>query len=280
MPIDWIQSAQTPLVIAVVLSLVIAGVAKGAIGVGMPIVALPLLAFFIDIKAAVVLLTVPLILSNIPQALEGGKTSATVLNLWPVLAGMIPGLLAGAYLLMNNSVPMATIGAGAALIVVAVLMLISAKIAIPARYQISSGAMAGFLGGLLGGTSALPGPIVFTYLIGKGLRGKAFTKEASLFLVISSGFLALVLTTSRQVSWAQWALSLAALLPVAVGMFFGRHIRDWISAENFKRLVLVVVIFSGMGLARKGFAEYQADSHAPLAISASAQILTTKAASK
>ena len=269
MPIDWIETAQNPLVIAVVISLVIAGVTKGAIGVGMPIVAIPLLALFIDIKAAVVLLTIPLILSNIPQALEGGKTTAAVFNLWLVLAGMVPGLLAGAYLLMNNSIPFTTICAGAALIVVAVLMLLSAKIAIPAGYQAGSGAMAGFLGGLLGGTSALPGPIVFTYLIGKGLRGKAFTKEASLFLVISSGFLALVLTTSRQVSWAQWALSLAALLPVGVGMFFGRQMRDWMSAESFKRLVLVVVIFSGMGLVRKGYVEYQSGPYAGPAIHAS-----------
>src|SRR5437588_13060120 len=104
MPIDWIETAQNPLVIAVVISLVIAGVTKGAIGVGMPTVAIPLLALFIDIKAAVVLLTIPLILSNIPQALEGGKTTAAVFNLWPVLAGMVPGLLAGAYLLMNNSI--------------------------------------------------------------------------------------------------------------------------------------------------------------------------------
>ena len=80
MPIDWIETAQNPLVIAVVISLVIAGVTKGAIGVGMPIVAIPLLALFIDIKAAVVLLTIPLILSNIPQALEGGKTTTAVFN--------------------------------------------------------------------------------------------------------------------------------------------------------------------------------------------------------
>ena len=194
---------------------------------------------------------------------------------WPVpfnkSSRLTSNELAGGGILDVGCYPasMSRLIAGAALIVVAVLMLHSAKIAIPAGYQAGSGAMAGFLGGLLGGTSALPGPIVFTYLIGKGLRGKAFTKEASLFLVISSGFLALVLTTSRQVSWAQWALSLAALLPVGVGMFFGRQMRDWMSAESFKRLVLVVVIFSGMGLVRKGYVEYQSGPYAGPAIHAS-----------
>ncbi len=262
MTTDLLSNAHNSLLLAVVLSLIIAGLTKGAIGVGMPIVALPLLALFIDIKAAVILLTIPLILSNIPQALEGGNTAAAARALWPVLAGMVPGLLAGVYFLVNDSLPVATLCAGVALIIVAVIMMISAKIAIPGRYQAPSGIMAGFLGGLLGGTAALPGPIVFTYLIGKGLRGKQFTKEASLFLVISSALLALVLSSSNQVSWTEWAWSLAALVPVGLGMFLGRHIRDRISAENFKRLVLVVVIVSGVGLARKGFTGSWPDVHA------------------
>src|SRR5689334_5820946 len=46
---------------AVFCSLIVAGLLKGIIGVGMPIVALPLLSLFIDIKSAVMLLSMPLI---------------------------------------------------------------------------------------------------------------------------------------------------------------------------------------------------------------------------
>jgi hypothetical protein len=52
--------------------------------VGMPVVALPLLALFIDVKSAAMLLSMPLILSNLPQALEGGKTGRCLMQLMPV----------------------------------------------------------------------------------------------------------------------------------------------------------------------------------------------------
>jgi hypothetical protein len=65
---------QATIIAAVVCSLIVAGLLKGIIGVGMPVVALPLLSLFIDIKSAALLLSMPLIFSNVPQALEGGKT--------------------------------------------------------------------------------------------------------------------------------------------------------------------------------------------------------------
>ena len=60
---------QASIIAAVVCSLIVAGLLKGTIGVGMPVVALPLLSLFIDVKSAAMLLSMPLIFSNLPQAL-------------------------------------------------------------------------------------------------------------------------------------------------------------------------------------------------------------------
>ena len=84
------QQAST--IAALVCSLIVAGFLKGIIGVGMPVVALPLLSLFIDIKSAAMLLSMPLIFSNLPQALEGGKTGRCLMQLMPVILGTIPGL--------------------------------------------------------------------------------------------------------------------------------------------------------------------------------------------
>ena len=80
------------MLIIVDIFLVVAGLMKGIIGVGMPIVALPLLSMLIDVRAAVMLLAVPLILSNVPQAIEGGRTLECFRRLVPVLLGMVPGI--------------------------------------------------------------------------------------------------------------------------------------------------------------------------------------------
>src|ERR1700704_5500199 len=91
---------QATIIAAVVCSLIVAGLLKGVIGVGMPVVALPLLSLFIDIKSAAMLLSMPLIFSNVPQALEGGKTGRCLMQLMPVILGMIPGLVLGVRVLL------------------------------------------------------------------------------------------------------------------------------------------------------------------------------------
>jgi uncharacterized membrane protein YfcA len=91
---------QPTIIAAVACSLILAGLLKGIIGVGMPVVALPLLSLFIDIKSAAMLMSMPLIFSNVPQALEGGQTGRCLMQLMPVILGTIPGLFLGVRVLL------------------------------------------------------------------------------------------------------------------------------------------------------------------------------------
>src|SRR5436853_1680516 len=109
---------QASIVAAVVCSLIVAGLLKGIIGVGMPVVALPLLSLFIDIKSAAMLLTMPLIFSNLPQALEGGKTGRCLTQLMPVILGTIPGVLLGLRTLLALDADAARMIAGLVLMAV------------------------------------------------------------------------------------------------------------------------------------------------------------------
>jgi uncharacterized membrane protein YfcA len=237
---------------AVVCSLMVAGVLKGTIGVGMPVVALPLLSLFIDVKSAAMLLSMPLILSNLPQALEGGKTGRCLLQLMPVILGMIPGLVLGARALLALDANVARIVAGLVLMAVGGVTLLAPEWQLRSRLVLPAGIASGFFGGMLGGIAAMPGPLVFIFLLAKGLRGQAFTKEASLYLVVSAGLLAIVLTASRQFNWLDVAVSTAAMLPVVLGMYVGQHLRDRIASETFKKLVLSAVIAAGAELLRHG----------------------------
>jgi uncharacterized protein len=242
------------IVAAVVCSLIVAGLLKGLIGVGMPIVALPLLSLFIDIKSAVMLLSMPLIFSNVPQALEGGKTGRCLMQLMPVILGMIPGLFLGVRVLLALNANPAEIIAGLVVMGVGGVTLLAPKLQLQPRLVLPTGITFGFFGGILGGMAAMSGPLVFIFLLAKGLRGKAFTKEASLFLVVSStGLLAILLTAGRQFSWLDVSVSMAAMLPVVLGMYVGQHLRDKIAPETFKKLVLIAVIAAGAELLRHGF---------------------------
>lgn len=253
MLIRTLYADHASIMVAVTCSLIVAGFLKGIIGVGMPVVALPLLSLFIDIKSAAMLLSMPLIFSNLPQALEGGKTGQCLAQLMPVLVGMIPGLFLGVRALLALDADVAKIVAGLVLIGVGGVTLLAPKLQLQSRSVLPVGIVFGFLGGILGGIAAMPGPLVFIFMLAKGLRGQAFTKEASLYLVISAGLLALLLTASSQFSWQDVSISIAAMVPVVLGMYAGQQMRDKIAPETFKKLVLIAVIAAGADLLRHGF---------------------------
>src|SRR6266481_4987412 len=242
MLIHTLYSEQASIIAAVVCSLIVAGLLKGIIGVGMPVVALPLLSLFIDIKSAVMLLSMPLIFSNVPQALEGGKTRRCLMQLMPVILGMIPGLFLGVRVLLALDANVAEMIAGLAVIGVGGVTLLAPKLQLQSRLVLPAGIAFGFFGGMLGAIAAMPGPLVFIFLLAKGLRGKAFTKEASLYLVVSSGLLAILLMASRQFNWLDVLVSTAAMLPVMLGIYVGQHMRDKIAPRTFKKRLCISVV--------------------------------------
>jgi uncharacterized membrane protein YfcA len=149
MLIHILYSEPASVIAAVFCSLIVAGLLKGIIGVGMPIVALPLLSLFIDVKSAVMLLSMPLIFSNVPQALEGGKTGQCLMQLMPVTLGMIPGLLLGVLVLLALDANVAEIIAGLVVIGVGGITLLAPKLQLQSRLVLPSGITFGFFGGML-----------------------------------------------------------------------------------------------------------------------------------
>jgi uncharacterized protein len=139
---------QAGVVAAVICSLIVAGLLKGTIGVGMPVVALPLLSLFIDVKSAAMLLSMPLIFSNLPQALEGGKTGRCLMQLTLVILGMIPGLFLGVRVLLALDANAAKIIAGLVLMGVGGVTLLAPRLKLQSRLVLPTGITFGFFGGI------------------------------------------------------------------------------------------------------------------------------------
>ena len=74
---------------------VFAGFIKGVIGVGMPTIAMALLAATLDLKAGLALILVPAFATNVWQAFSGGAFWASVKRLSGFLVGTCIGLWLG-----------------------------------------------------------------------------------------------------------------------------------------------------------------------------------------
>ena len=70
-------------VLYVFLSLFLGGLLKGVVGLGLPLVAMPLLSFAVPLKTAVALVLVPIFVTNTAQSFQDGLFKPTIRRFWP-----------------------------------------------------------------------------------------------------------------------------------------------------------------------------------------------------
>lgn len=237
--------------LVVILVLLAGGMVKGVVSIGVPLVAMPLLNGILPVKAAVLLLSLPIILGNVPQALEGGQTLRAIGRVWAPMVGMVGGIVLGVHLLLSLSPRHASLGAGLVLAVAALLLLASPHLRLPKHQAGPVGLGLGFLSGLMEGIAAIPGPLLAMYLLATGATGRRFTKEIALILVVSLAALLLAFHRGRQADAADLAISALAAIPVILGIIIARPLRDRLPPRLFRVLVLVFVLLAGINMIRK-----------------------------
>jgi uncharacterized protein len=226
--------------------LLIAGTTKGLIGIGMPIIAVPLLNLIVDLPVTVAILSIPLIISNIPQALTGEKASVVLGRLFPLLCGLTIGVVVGVCLLTSVRTDLLKPIVGIVLIAVVSLMLFAPHLAIPKEHEKHLGPLVGLIGGVLGGLAALPGPFVFVYILALGLSNDRFVQYSSMFLVVAATLMTIALRGVGALGWADVLVSALAVIPILVGMKLGTGLRTFVSPPLFRKLILGVVMLSGI----------------------------------
>jgi uncharacterized membrane protein YfcA len=234
--------------LALLLALVTAGAAKGLIGVGMPIVAMPLVSHIIDLPAAVALLSIPLVVSNLRQALEGGGTATALRRLAPLLFGFCAGIVIGVKVLISLDEAWLKPLVGCTLLLAVLSVVAKPDLHLSPGRQRILGPIVGALGGVFGGLAALSGPIVFVYLLATSRDKNLFVKHASLYLVFASAVLLLVMGSYAHITLADAGISLASVLPVMLGMALGARIRPHVSVGLFRLLILLVILASAIDL--------------------------------
>src|SRR6476646_6326457 len=113
---------------------VLAGFVKGVIGLGLPTVAMGLLAIVMTPAQAASLLVVPSLLTNVWQA-TGPVLVPLVRRLWPMLLGICLGTWLGGGFLTADDGTRASVGLGVVLALYGVLGLTSVEFFLPARLE-------------------------------------------------------------------------------------------------------------------------------------------------
>ncbi len=150
---------------------------KGAVGFGFPMLATPLLALIIDVKSAVAALIVPnMVMDGIQSARRGGLLG-TARRLGPVLVFGALGTVAGTRLLILLSPRTAIAILGGFVLAFVALNATPFTPRVPPHWERWLGPPVGFLAGVMGGLTNVPGTLLVIYFYALGMAKHEFFAE-------------------------------------------------------------------------------------------------------
>lgn len=234
-------------------ALFVGGIAKGSVGAGIPLIAMPIMANFMSIPEALVLLTVPIFLSNIWQSFQGGNF-LVVSRMFGVVALLLAlGIALGTQLLIRLDDRTLYLVMAAVVLVQPLLRIMKPNFELGSRSRKILGPSLAFVSGIIGGVSGFFGPLLLAYLASLRLPKDVFT--ASVAMLFATGGISLFIFLSQVgvMGPSQLIASALAMAPVAIGVIIGQRIRARISQKQFERALTVVLLFTGFSLLIKAF---------------------------
>ncbi len=140
----------------VALAFLAAGTSKGVLGVGIPLIAVPALSGVMHPATTLAVIALPILLSNIWQALQGRRFGLSFRRFWPAIPTMIFGGILGAQFITAIDPRTAQSVLGVIVLVYAGSQLVNIKIPTPsASAERIWTPVVGLLSGLLGGRGSL-----------------------------------------------------------------------------------------------------------------------------
>lgn len=214
------------------------GLVKGLLGVGLPLISVPLLALVIPSPKAVALMGVPVLLSNVWQSAAGGHTRYALRRFaWVIVPMMITTALS-VRLLLNLPVRAVNVMMAATVLLAVALIAWQPTLNIDARSEKRWGAAVGALSGALGSVSSVMGPMLVSYLVALRLSREQFVGCISVLNLSCALPLFASMAVFGLMGWPELLVSVAAMLPVALGMTLGTRLRQHVSEPAFRRLLL------------------------------------------
>ncbi|UCU94958.1 sulfite exporter TauE/SafE family protein [Hydrogenophaga taeniospiralis] len=217
----------------------LSGVVKGAMGVGMGMIAVPLLSLLVSPSQAIGLMVMPVLLSNLSQAAEGGSPLYCLKRFRWLIALQLLAMVLTVWLtsqLLPNQLELAFAGA----ILMLVLLMASRPNFVVQNHQEGwVGGFAGVMAGLLGGISSLTSPILISYLMALKLTRDEFIRSISVIYLFGSVSMYASMLWFGRFGWTEVALSCFAVVPMLLGLFVGKRIRSRLSEEMFRVALLL-----------------------------------------
>jgi len=229
----------------VALGFLIAGVVKGATGLGYSTSALPVLTLAVGLHRAMPLILLPALASNISVMVGAGHFGATLRRFLPLYLALLPGLGLGLILLQSIDQDIAASVLGLVIMAYCVFAIWQPAVRLSERLaralQIPVGVLNGLVNGLTG-SQIIP---LVPFMLSLKLDADRFVQAVNIGFTLSSLVMMLGLSQAGLLNWNTFLISAAGIIPAILGSWLGGIIRRRLPAAGFRLLVLGVLMILG-----------------------------------
>jgi uncharacterized membrane protein YfcA len=234
----------------VAVAFVLAGIAKGAIGMGLPPVAIGLMTLAIPLEEALAMLVLPTIATNVWQAVWGHGFLRLLRRFWTMAVAAVAGLLAVALAGGHLGSPTALAWVGVVLVLYALLALTAWRPSVPQSAERWANPLVGLASGAVAGVTGVAAVPFLPYMQSLDIGRDDLVQALGIMFLFIMGALAAALALQGSIHVGNLPFTLAAVAPTFLGVWLGQKARAAVSAETFRLVFLLGLLGIGLHMAR------------------------------
>ena len=238
--------------LTLVAGLGIAGLAKGATAMGLPLIATPILASVFGPRQAVLIITIPIFVANTMLVLQSWRVFGYLRTLVPLILANAAGTALGALLLagLDQRTFAILITAMVAAFLLRGERIVGEPDELRARVLTP---VVGFLGGVMQGTTSISSPIIGSFFHAMRLPPREYVITLAAVFQLSSvvqlfSYSALGLFTPELLT-----LGVIACIPMLLALMAGIALRGRLNQARFRQLIVVLLVGSVANLLWRTF---------------------------
>lgn len=229
-------------------AVVVGALVKSVTGIGLPPIAIPVLAVFVGPQEAIVIMTLSTIVTNAYLSWTYRDAADETRHLVPMTLAGIGGAPLGVYFLTNIDAVLMGAVLGSIVIVYVAFSLWKPNLAIREETARRAAIPVGLAGGALQGATGLSSVVLASYIHALGISPRAFVFTISLLFQVFAVVQAIGFVVAGAYNEGIVVASVVAAAAASVVLALGTRLSPRVSPRLFHRLVLAVLTLSAVRL--------------------------------
>lgn len=227
----------TPALVAwIALVILLSGFIQGAVGLGFPTVATPLIALATDIRTAIIIVLLPCLVTVLVNTFKGMPLRQVLAEFWMMPLYMVVGAAIGTRLFIAHpEFPFALLLAGMIFIYLNLDRLGYTDWPFVRAHKQSFGFGFGIVAGVSEGATNVAAPALIVYYLAVGVQPTMLVQALNICFVTGKSTQFITFASAGAVTATQWLVTLPLAVVAVAGALYGIRIRERIDAETYRR---------------------------------------------